>query len=259
MPHPSIIRFDTCRSASLAEIAAGQDVGIKLSDLGLEPPKPVLILVGGADGLGKVPAQRLKPLFRYTLAPLIDRLSAIVIDGGTDSGIMALMGQARARMNAGFPLLGVTAKGTVCLPGQVPASDLAHSRLEPNHTHFLLVPGDDWGNEAPWISALATGLARGSASATLVAGGGKITRLDIALALRAGRPTILLAGSGGTADLVAEALESGDYAAIGIESERMRLLRVVDLDTAARTLREVLESLLCSPEGSASDNEHISA
>ncbi len=77
--------------------------------------------------------------------------------------------------------------------------------LEPNHSHRLLVPGTSWGDEIPWMNAVATLLGADHGSATLVAAGGRITRLDVDASLEHGRPTLLLAGSGGTADAIASA------------------------------------------------------
>jgi hypothetical protein len=67
----------------------------------------------------------------------------------------------------------------------------------------LLVPGAEWGAESPWISDVAGVLADGGPSLTLVAAGGRVTRLDIAMSLGAARPLVALAGSGGAADELA--------------------------------------------------------
>ena len=170
-----------------------------LSRLGLALTRPVLVLVGGASGLDTAVADRLLVLFRDRLVPLLDQLGAAVLDGGTDAGVMALMGQARRAAGARFPLVGVAARGTVRMPGE-PMS--AGAALEPNHSHWLLVPGGSWGDEIPWMNAAAVLLGAGHGSATLVAAGGRITKLDVDASLEQGRATLLLAGSGGTADAI---------------------------------------------------------
>jgi hypothetical protein len=48
-----------------------------------------------------------------------------------------------------FPLVGVVFDAL--LMKEEPASI-----LDPNHTHFLLIPGSDWGDESAWISKIAT-------------------------------------------------------------------------------------------------------
>ena len=126
-----------------------------------------------------------------------------MVDGGTDSGVMQVMGQARDSAGASFPLIGVAAEGTVIVPGAPPAPDAA--ALEPHHTQVILVPGDTWGDESPWLSSVATAIADSRPSLTLVVNGGQITYDDIEHSLQAGRPVIVLAGTGRTADAIAAA------------------------------------------------------
>jgi hypothetical protein len=187
-------------NAGIVEVSALADLPLALARVGLRGSRPVLVVVGGADGLDPVIARRLLSLFRDRLAPVLEGLGALVIDGGTDAGVMAMVGQARRQSGAGFPLLGVAARGTVQRPGQPRGRGVP---LEPNHTQLILVPGADWGDEVPWIAAAASAAAGSRGSATLVAGGGRITDRDIAASLSARRPTLPLMGSGGSADAAA--------------------------------------------------------
>ncbi|MEA3275080.1 MAG: hypothetical protein U9Q81_07305 [Pseudomonadota bacterium] len=243
MREPSALHFSRNHAVSAVDIVTPDELPAALRVLGLSPPQPVLVLVGGADGLGPERAQRLRSLFRDVIAPLLDRLGAAVIDGGTDSGVMALMGQARTEVGAGFPLIGVAARGTVKLPADPPEPDQQRTALEPNHTHFLLVPGDRWGDESPWISDTASALGDRAAAASLVAGGGKVTLLDVEHSLSAGRRTLLLVGSGRTADRLADALRLGKLPALGILEERAELLQPIVLAEAERALPALLQSL----------------
>ncbi len=197
-----------------------------------------MVLVGGADGLEAGPATAVAALFRDALVPLCERLGVLVIDGGTDAGVMALIGRARAWAGARFPLLGVAARGTVRWPDEAGRPERA--TLEPNHSHFLLVPGNRWGDEVPWISAAATCLSAGNGALTLVAGGGKVTEQDIATSLAAGRPTVLLAGSGGAADRIAAGLTTGAAEA----GAPPGLLRALALGDAPAELAPLLQALL---------------
>jgi hypothetical protein len=238
------VRFDAGRSARLAEVRSRSDLAPALRGLGLEPPLPVLVLVGGADGLDAAVARRLEGLFRDALAPLLEGLGAAVIDGGTDAGVMGLIGRARTRAQGRFPLLGVAPSAKIALPAGASRDAGGHTPLEPNHSHFLLVPGADWADGAPWISSAAGALCGGMPSATLVAGGGEVTRLDLGLSLQAGRPALLLAGSGGAADAAAAALGAEDLAAIGAPPDAARLLRALEMDSAEGDLPGILGSLL---------------
>jgi hypothetical protein len=217
-----------------------------LARLGLTGPRPVLVLVGGAANLPERIAPRLLSLFEG-LAPHLDALGATLIDGGTAFGVMALMGQARARAGARFPLLGIAPRAMVALAAAAtdPADGAEKAPLDPNHTHFMLVPGDQWGEESPWISAVADRLAGGRGSLMLVAGGGEITRLDVLHRLRAGGPVLTLAGSGGAADcladdlaeLLAEGQREGEVVVGREAGERARdLIEVLDLADAHRML-----------------------
>jgi hypothetical protein len=140
--------------------------------------------------------------------PVAERRDAVVIDGGTDSGVMQLIGRARSASGGSFPLIGVAAEGTVRVPGAGTSSPDA-VELEPNHTLFLLVPGVQWGDEAQWMTDVAGVVAGRRSSVTVLMNGGQIAYTDVAASLGSGRPVVVLAGSGGTADAIAEA-RAGD-------------------------------------------------
>ncbi|MBK1718882.1 hypothetical protein [Thiocystis violacea] len=232
------------------------DLKPALADLGLADPRPVLVLVlvGGASKMAPGVGVDLTRLFEG-LAPHLDRLGGAVIDGGTAFGVMAAMGEARRRARAGFPLIGVAALGTVALaslPAQARRVMLEPSpggepgaRLDPNHSHFLLVPGAHWGDESPWISAAAAALAGDRPSLTLVAAGGEITRLDVVAGLDAGRPTIVLAGTGGVSDLLAAWWRTGDAVpGLALDAAQRDLIQVLELAEAAEQLPAILQDVL---------------
>lgn len=131
-----------------------------------------------------------------------------MVDGGTDAGVMRLMGEARVGADSGFPLVGVAAAGTVALPAEpLPRPDAA--RLEPRHSHFVLVPGSEWGDESPWLARVAGALAGGSPSLTVLVNGGETALEDASLSVASGRPVISVSGSGRAADALAGALRGG--------------------------------------------------
>jgi hypothetical protein len=148
-------------------------------------------------------AERLTVLVNEGLAPAIEQAGAVALDGGTDSGIMGLLGRARASAG-GFPLVGVAAEGTVALPGGNAGADAA--RVEPHHTHLLLVPGGSWGDETPWIARTAAALSGGAPAVTVLINGGDVTYADAARSIEDGRPVIVVEGSGRAADEVVSAL-----------------------------------------------------
>jgi hypothetical protein len=220
------------------------DLDAALARVGLTDPRPVLVLVGGAANLSEATAPALLTLFER-MAPQLDALGAAVIDGGTAFGVMALMGRARRCTGASFPLIGIAPRGAVVIEtGKQPDPPVGKddkARLDPDHTHFMLVPGDGWGDESPWISAVADRLARGRGTLMLVAAGGEITRLDVAHRLRTGGRVLVLAGSGGTADRLAAWRDNGaaDLDGLGdfdAEAPERALIDVLDLADAAEHL-----------------------
>lgn len=245
LPKPYPLYFSGGNCALAQDIAHRHDLPGALRDLA--PPRPVLVLVGGANSLEKEVAGRVFPMFRDSLVPLMEGVGGTVIDGGTDSGVMALMGRAHAQADASFPLIGVAARGTVGLPGKLP-TPTGHkgTPLEANHTRFLLVPGDHWGDESPWITAAASTLAQNTPSATLAVGGGEVTRLDLELSLQAKRRTLLLAGSGGTTDEFALALRAERLDALGIGAAQARSLVEIESNSAGDVLSALLRGALCS-------------
>jgi hypothetical protein len=173
--------------------------------LGLHPPRPTVVVVGGAAGLDKARIDGLPAVFATGIAPVMGRCGAVGVDGGTPFGVMRLFGEARAAGEAAFPLVGVVAAGPVKLPrGQAFAH--AETVLEAHHSHFVVVPGDEWGSEAPWIARTATVLAGARPSITVLVNGGQIAYADVQHSVEAGRRVVVVAGSGGTADVFADAL-----------------------------------------------------
>lgn len=215
-------------------------IGSALSSMGLATGRPVVVVVGGASGLTPDVSDQLRALFGQ-VATTADRVEAAVIDGGTDAGVMRLMGQARRDARAGFPLVGVASRGTIQLPDAADEpSDAAD--LDLNHTHMLLVPGDEWGDESPWIARVATWIGHSHPSVTIVANGGEITYQDVERSLDEGRRVIVVAGTGRTADDIAAAAAGEPASPRAEKLARSPLVRVVDLDAAGEVIAESLTS-----------------
>jgi hypothetical protein len=110
------------------------------------------------------------------------------------------------------------------------------SILDPNHTHFFLIPGDDWGDESSWIAKIATAITR-DAKATLTGGvsnlqksitvlinGGNISRTDVEYSLLENRPTFVIRGTGRMAD---EITISQNVIAIDISQKPDEILKIL--------------------------------
>ncbi len=197
---PEKISFSDQHEASWLRVGNEAELPEALQGLGLNPPRSVVVLIGGASGLQKEHATLITRATAM-MAQLADLTESAIIDGGTQSGVMAWMGQARAQAGYRFPLIGVAAEGVVTWPGGPEENVRTH--LEPNHTHFILVSGNRWGDESPWIAKIATQLAGARPSVTILINGGEISRHDVKNSLAASRPVIVLKGTGRLADELA--------------------------------------------------------
>lgn len=223
-----------------ARVSQADDLPVALKALDLGAHRPVLVLVGGAGGMTPDHQAAMAGAMERII-PALDKWGAAIVDGGTDSGVMRIIGQVRDAAGAGLPLVGVAAEGTVILPGVPPASHAVP--LEPHHTQVILVPGDDWGDECPWLSLVATAIADGQPSLTLVVNGGQVTYDDIEHSFRAGRPVIILAGTGRTADTIAAAAHGhpGDQRAARVAaSPGTRIVPLSDPRVLYAAIRSVL-------------------
>jgi hypothetical protein len=217
------------------------DVPDALRALGLGEPRPTLVLVGGAGGLAPQEDERLRPLFAGALVPLACRVDGAVVDGGTDSGVMRLMGEAAAGAGRPLPLVGVAAAGTVMLPGD---REPGRAALEANHTHFVLVPGRDWGDESEWLSLVATALAGPRPSVTVLVNGGETAWRDVEASIAAGRPVIVLDGSGRAADDIASALRGTAPGGRGYRLAASGLVQAVPLGAGLDDVAEAVRAAL---------------
>ena len=242
MTLPFRIELAGAGSARAVHVTEANELGAALGTLGLRPPRPTVVVVGGAAGLEEARMDGLRPVFAVGIVPVIQKYGAVGVDGGTRFGVMRLFGEARAARQATFPLVGVVAAGPVKL-SRDQASAHVEMALELNHTDFVFVPGEQWGAEAPWIARTATVLAGTIGSATVLVNGGQIAYSDVEHSIEAGRPVVVISGSGGTADVFAAALTgaSVDERAAGLV--KSGLIRAVPLDEPA-LLAELLTACL---------------
>lgn len=241
MISPLQIDFPDGGCAHAVEVADVDELPSALGVLGLRPPQPTVVVVGGAGGLDEDDLDRLRPVFSSGIVPELERHRAAVVDGGTLAGVMRLCGESRASLSASFPLVGVVAAGTVQLPGRPSPPDSA--ALEPRHSHFVIVPGETWGAEAPWIAQTASVLAENSPSVTVLVNGGQIAYDDVERSVAAGRRVVVVAGSGRTADALADALAGAqsDERAQSLTASGLVSSVSVDQPAAlAATLRAIL-------------------
>ncbi len=238
----TLLEFGDGHAARVARPYQFADLASAVAGLGLRGRRPVLVVVGGAAGLDEADKKRLFTLFGDALLPAVASRQAVVVDGGTDSGVMQLLGRARAEAEASFPLVGVAAEKKVILPGEG-AEPGDRAPLERNHSHFVLVPGSAWGDESPWLSRVATEIAGGAPSATILINGGEIAFQDVAHSLGAHRPVLVIAGTGRTADRIAAAVRDHHADEQAAQLAGSPLVTVVSWAEDPAAVRAALEEL----------------
>jgi hypothetical protein len=131
-----------------------------LRALNIEQPKAVIMLSGAAGSLDEEHIPRLTQLLSRGVAKAAANINAAIIDGGTQAGVMELMGQGVADRGHKTPLIGVAPRGLVTYPGGPELSqDKDSAPLDPNHSHFVLVDSDEWGGESEIMYQLGAQLA----------------------------------------------------------------------------------------------------
>jgi hypothetical protein len=181
------------------------DLAEAMSELGLEDNHPVIVLIGGdIDKREALPTRQAI----ITISKIAENLNAVVVCGGTDMGVMAEIGQMRWRKSYHFPLVGVAPEELVTWPGGPRSTKFLwwgkkRWQLEPHYSHFVLVPGSQFGDESPWIVDAATLLSKGKRAVTILINGGEVSQKDIELSLENGRPVIALGRTGRLADELA--------------------------------------------------------
>lgn len=175
-----------------ANITDDREIPAALTELQIPHPNTVIVLVGGAGGIGfwdKFPMRKAIKI----IARLAEETGSVVVDGGTQAGIMTEIGKQRQQNKFSFPLIGVVFDSLLM-------KEDPKSVLDPNHTHFFLIPGEDWGDESAWISKIATAIAGDQRSMTILVNGGNISRSDVQYSLLENRTAVVMRGTGRMAD-----------------------------------------------------------
>jgi hypothetical protein len=239
------ITFDNGNRAVV--IMAPRDASPKaiLDALEIASPRAVILLFGGAAGLEDSRKTRLATLFAEGVTPVAAELGALIIDGGTQSGVMAMMGEAVAQYPGTCHLLGIAPKGKIApleVSGASAVSDGAP--LEPNHSHFVLVESNEWGGETTKMLELAR--AFNAPTVAILVSGGAIAADEALQSVRNGWPLIVIEGSGRFADDVSAAVRDGQSAGYVEASEiaRSGRLTLFHVNDAASTLKIQLRQML---------------
>ena len=131
---PFRVELADAGSALAVHVAEANELRAALEALGLHPPRPTVVVVGGAAGLEEAQMDGLRAGIRGGHHAGDGGYRAVGVDGGTRFGVMRLFGEARAATRLAFPLVGVVAAGTVKLPRGRTSRPCRDSARSQSHT-----------------------------------------------------------------------------------------------------------------------------
>jgi len=239
------INFDNGNHAVVVTAADDTDAQTILKSLEIAQPNALIMVIGGAKGLDDSRKARLAELFVNAIAPAVADAGALVIDGGTESGVMAMMGEALARNGRESQLVGIAPAGKVTYPGGPNDANIGDGApLEPNHSHFVLVESDEWGGETGTMFKLARAL--NVAVATLLINGGQIAESEALRSVRNGWPLVVVEGSGRFADQLSAAVRNAtlNTSPTITEITRSGRVKLFSIDKPALGLKSLLQQIL---------------
>jgi hypothetical protein len=194
------VNLTSQRQAQLITLPSGGSGADAVSALGLKQPEALMLLLGGIEGLPPGIGPRLVQLFSRGIARALVNIDALVFDSGLSTGTSQMLGQGVADRGFQTPVVGVAPAQLVAVPGSPKPEAVA---LDSNHSHFVLTPGSNWGDETETLFEMAETLAPERAPVVLLIGGGDVAKKQMLQAVRQGWPVIILKESGGLADTVA--------------------------------------------------------
>lgn len=222
----------------IANIGSEVEIEGILRAWGLHSPQPTLVLVGGAGGMSEALIAQTMAFFREFVAPFVIQNGLTVVDGGTDSGIMRAIGLARVEHRATFPLIGVAVRKII---------EENPEYIEHNHSHLLLVPGSDWGDEVDILSKTATALSGDAPSLTLMFNGGQITWRDAEASINQKRMVLVAEGSGRTADDISQTQTGEKFEPRALKLLTSGLIRIENPFTKPEKFMGIARQVFANP------------
>jgi hypothetical protein len=239
------ITFANGNRAVIVTVTCDENAKAIIHALGITSPRALILLFGGAAGLDDSRNADLVTLIADGIIPAAVELDALIIDGGTQSGVMAIMGEAVARYPGTCELLGIAPARKVTYPGsQNEASAADGAPLEPNHSHFVLVQSDKWGGETAKLLELARTFS--APTVAILVNGGAIAVDEALQSVRNGWPLLVIQGSGRLADELGAAVRDSQSAKSIEVSEIVRSGRVAlfHVEEGPEKLRDQLRGML---------------
>jgi hypothetical protein len=235
--HRETIKFSAGHEVPLLRVRQNASAREISENLSISPPRAVVCLNGGTAELDEGLAMHLESLLVDGLARVTAEESLTVVTGATDAGIFSLFGKGIEKWGKRAPVIGIAPEKLVRW-GSGTGGD---TPLEPHHSHFVLVEGEEWGDESGTMYALVNEWGNQCPTVAVFAGGGQVTLREMRANVMQGRKMILLAGSGRATDAVLAArggersaarpvhdiAAAGDIISFSLQSEPPSLARLV--------------------------------
>ena len=207
---PFTIEFEDGQ-AQAVKVGKHDDADAVIDMLNLKKPSPAIFITGGASLMHEDDVRRTQDIMENGITRFAAENNVTIIDGGTEAGVMQMVGEARQKHHHAFPLIGVAPYGKIAYPGRY--NPKQEAELEDHHSHFVLIDADEWGAESQMIVNLSHAITGGKYPALgILINGGKIAERDVYLATSKQEPKItilVLEGSGRKADEIATAFKTG--------------------------------------------------
>lgn len=238
----STITFPNGNRSIVVNAPANADAAVLVRKLGIKKAAAVLLLIGGADELDPSLNAQLEQLLDDGLALAAADTEALIIDGGTKAGVMALMGKVVADRGRVTQLLGIAPAGKVTYPGGPPEGSIAEgAALDPNHSHFILVDGTDWSSGTEMMFKVADELAAEARVVAVLINGGCEAKEEVQRCVQRGWPIIVIQGSGRLADEMAantKLIATGDLLIFPLSGTPADLRNIITRSQAENALVE---------------------
>lgn len=239
------ITFPGGGRAQILQVSRQAQPGEIIEALRIPQPRAVVCLNGGTAELDQELATRLELLLVDGLARVAAVESLTIVTGATDAGIFSLLGHGVEKWRLRTSLIGVAPDALVTWPGR----GTGETQLEPHHTHFVLVEGENWGDESETMYALVRELSRECPSVAVFAGGGKITVHEMQANVAQQRSMIFVAGSGRKTDAVLAARRGENSADDSIQQiAAMGRIEPFDIHAEPDGLAGLIRKLLFNPQ-----------
>jgi hypothetical protein len=203
---PFTIQFENGHTAVAVRSPIHGDRAKVAEALDLGELNTACFISGGAGGMSPQEMERTRPLIEDGLARFAEEYAVAIIDGGTDSGVMKMVGDVRQARGYHFPLIGIAPIGAVQFPGYTNEKGYP---INSGHSHFVFTDGAEFGSESEMIARLPHAIAGGGQVFGIIINGGEIVRqetYDRAMSPDVAVPLLVMAGSGRFSDILARSL-----------------------------------------------------